>query len=241
MDDTTLNIGTNSYGIDGISLNQNGGVAVSLDSALGARDRQSLSVHLCDKTLHFKDAEYTEATDTYTWLGSGLDWSNHAERTIYLSRDTSSLARAFISNVGQSASSSANQTFATAFTTGGNSTGYGLTSVDVNVSSNHTSGVTPRVEIFEDSAGAPGTPFATLINPATIAANAISTFNAPPNTILDPNTVYWLVVSNPGDATGQGFFVKVVSGNTLDGAAAMGWSMGNVALKADIRSPTWSS
>ena len=109
------------------------------------------------------------------------------------------------------------------------------------MSSNHTSGVIPRVAIFEDSAGAPGTLFATLINPATVAANAINTFNAPPNTILDPNTVYWLVVSNPGDALGQGFYVKVVSGNTLDGAAAMGWSMGNVVTKADIRSPTWSS
>ena len=240
LDDTTLNIGTNRYGIEGISVDQNGGVSVNLDSALGARDRQSLSVHLCDTTLHFNAATHSAATDTYSWTGSGLDWSNHAERTIYLSRDTSSLARAFISNVEQSASSAVNQTFAVAFTTGGNSTGYGLTSVDVNVSSNHTSGVTPRVEIFEDSAGAPGTPFATLINPATVAADAINTFNAQSNTILDPNTVYWLVVSNPGDATGQGFFVKVASGNTLDGPAAMGWSMGNVVFKADIRSPAWS-
>ena len=241
LDDTTLNIGTNRYGIEGIWVTQAGGVTVNLDSALGARERQSLSVHLCDRTLHFKAATHLVESDTYAWLGSGIDWSNHAERTIYLSYDTSSQTRALISNVRQSASLSANQARATAFTTGGNSTGYGLTSVEVNVSDNHTSGVTPRVAIFEDSAGAPGTLFATLINPATVTAGAINTFNAPPNTILDPNTVYWLVVSNPGDAAGQGFFVKVVFSNTLDGATAMGWSMGNNVWKADIRSPTWSS
>ena len=115
LDDTTLNIGTNRYGIEGISVDQNGGVSVNLDAALGARDRQSLSVHLCDTTLHFNAATHSAATDTYSWTGSGLDWSNHAERTIYLSRDTSSLARAFISNVGQSASSSTNTVLATAF------------------------------------------------------------------------------------------------------------------------------
>ena len=242
LDDTTFSIGTNRYEIEAILVHVTGGINVVLNAELDARDKQSLSVHVCDKTLHFKDASHVVASETYTWSGAGLDWSNHAERTIYLSRDTSSLARAFISNVGQQQGSLvSNETRATAFTTGRNSTGYEVTSVEVYVPGNHTSGVTPRVEIFEDSAGAPGTPFATLINPATIAANAISTFNAQPNTILDPNTVYWLGVSNPDDAAGQGFFVQIAPSNMLDGAAAMGWSMGNGAVKADIRSPTWTN
>ena len=56
---------------------------------------------------------------------------------------------------------------ATAFTTGDNSGGYGLSRVDV-YTATPSGTVIPRVEIYEDNADAPGTLHATLINPATV-------------------------------------------------------------------------
>ena len=147
----------------------------------------------------------------------------------------------FISNVGQSTTTASDEARATAFTTGGNTAGYGLTSVEVNVSALHTSGVTPLVEIFQNSAGAPGTLHATLLNPATVTAGTTNTFNAQPNTMLSPNTVYWLVVSNSDDDAGQGFYVRTAPNNTADVGAAMGWSIGNALRKLDIRSASWLS
>ena len=147
----------------------------------------------------------------------------------------------FISNVGQSTTTASDEARATAFTTGGNTAGYGLTSVEVNVSALHTSGVTPLVEIFQNSAGAPGTLHATLLNPATVTAGTTNTFNAQPNTMLSPNTVYWLVVSNSDDDAGQGFYVRTAANNTADVGAAMGWSIGNALRKLDIRNASWIS
>ena len=147
----------------------------------------------------------------------------------------------FISNVGQSTTTASDEARATAFTTGDNDAGYWLTSVEVNVSALHTSGVTPLVEIFQNSAGAPGTLHATLLNPATVTAGTTNTFNAQPNTMLSPNSVYWLVVSNSDDDAGQGFYVRTAANNTADVGAAMGWSIGNALRKLDIRSASWIS
>ena len=66
-----------------------------------------------------------------------------------------------------------------------------------------------------------------------------NTFNAPPNTTLTANTVYWLVVSNADADNGQGFRVKTGSA-TADTGAAMGWSIGTALRTLDIRT-AWSN
>ena len=147
----------------------------------------------------------------------------------------------FISNAGQAGSPASSSARATAFTTGGNTGGYGLTSVDVTLSSFAIT-FTPRVEIFRnDATDRPGTRLATLINPATVTQIAVNTFNAPPNTTLTANTPYWLVVSNDAAADGVGIRVKTAGNATADTGAAMGWSIGNALWKNDIRNASWST
>ena len=140
-----------------------------------------------------------------------------------------------ISNSAQASSNTAtNNPLATAFTTGNNPAGYGLTSVDIYTSAQSGS-PNPLVQIVRNSAGdQPGIIHATLINPATVTNNAANTFNAPPNTTLTANTVYWLVVSNAAADNGQGFRVKTGS-ETADTGAAMGWSIGTALRTPDIR------
>ena len=94
----------------------------------------------------------------------------------------------FISNSAQVTSTISFLIRATAFTTGSNSGGYGLSSVDVYVGIR--SPFNPLVEIYEDNAGAPGTLHATLSDPATVTDNSANTFTAT-NTTLSATTTYW--------------------------------------------------
>ena len=147
-------------------------------------------------------------------------------------------ANVLISNSAQSGATATNNPLATAFTTGNNPAGYGLTSVDI-YTSTQSGSPNPRVQIVRNSAGdQPGTLHATLINPATVDDNAANTFNAPSNTTLTANTVYWLVVSNAAADNGGGFRVKTGSA-TADTGAAMGWSIGTALWTLDIRT-AWS-
>ena len=54
-----------------------------------------MQLHVCGDTFHFgdgpdsgtnPDASYTQAFYTYIWSSSGLDWSGHATRRVYLSK-----------------------------------------------------------------------------------------------------------------------------------------------------------
>ena len=145
----------------------------------------------------------------------------------------------FISNSAQRSSDFSNAANATAFTTGGNSGGYELSSVDIYLPVGGAAGETPKVEIFEDSAGDPGTLHATLNNPSSFHDFA-NTFNAPRNTTLRASTTYWLVSSNSAHLDGQLF--PVLTGNaTADTGSTAGWSIGNARSKSDIRSTLWNS
>ena len=145
----------------------------------------------------------------------------------------------FISNSAQLGSRDSSALRATAFTTGSNSGGYALSSVDVYVNT-PASGATPLVEIYENSSGEPGTLFATLSNPATVTNNSANTFTAT-NTTLHATTTYWLVTRNSASTTGTGFEVYTANNTTADTGAAMGWSIGNGRFKADISETSWTS
>ena len=167
---------------------------------------------------------------------SGSDDATTEANTVTAQTDTT-----FISNSAQVGSISAITVRATAFTTGGNSGGYELSSVDIYVGAIATeSTITPRVEIFEDNADNPGTLHATLINPATVIDDSANTFNAPPNTTLSAGTSYWLVISNSAATNGRGFRVRTSRNATADTGAAAGWSIGDARNKNDITDP-WGS
>ena len=154
---------------------------------------------------------------------------------------TEASGTAFISNSAQANYSNRSSLIrATAFTTGDNSGGYGLSRVDV-YTSTPSGTVIPRVEIYEDNADAPGTLHATLINPATVVQNSVNTFTAQPNTTLSADTTYWLVTSNDAATNRRGFQVLQVNNTTQNPGAAMGWSIGEGRYKSAITETTWTS
>ena len=120
-----------------------------------------------------------------------------------------------VSNTGETASTNTNNPFSTRFTTGANSTGYTISSVDIYITS-----AAPVVTIRADGTDPTGTVIATLTAPATITANAVNTFTAPVNTVLAANTTYWLRV----DATST---ARVSLTNSDDETGATGWSISN--------------
>ena len=130
------------------------------------------------------------------------------------------------------------------FTTGSNSGGYGLSSVDV-YAAMQSGSPTPLVEIYEDNAGNPGTLHATLSSPATVTNSSVNTFTAT-NTTLSATTTYWLVTSNSatiGNSSNQGvgFRISLTPNTTADTGAATGWSIGNARFKGDITEVAWGS
>ena len=85
IDDATFSAGANSYSIGEISFGR-GSVNLKLDRALAAEDRRTLALHFCDTELPLREASYL-GSQVYGWSGTGVDWSGHAQRTVYVSRD----------------------------------------------------------------------------------------------------------------------------------------------------------
>ena len=59
-------------------------------TALSATDKKQPSLHACDVSFPLHDATETIATAliTYCWTNPEIKWSDQAERTLYMSRDT---------------------------------------------------------------------------------------------------------------------------------------------------------
>ena len=89
------------------------------------------------------------------------------------------------------------QNYAVQFTTGGNTGGYNLDSVELKVTDYEN--VVVRVSLYSDSSGVPGSSIFTFDNPDPITANANNTFTAPANTTLMASTPYHIVVSGAND------------------------------------------
>ena len=247
-DDATITIspvfvsGTTSYtasvnnDVDEITVeptvNESNATVEYLDStdtaiadANSGKTGQQVSLDVGANTIKVKVTAQDATTDTYTVVVTRAA----AMQTVVT----------FISNSAQlDANSSSIFIRATAFTTGGNSAGYELSSVDIYVPYFVSSSTIPRVEIYEDSGGDPGTLHATLNNPSSYQPSA-NTFNAPRNTTLRASTTYWLVTSNRAAANGQNFLVSTGSA-TADTGSAAGWSIGNARSKTIITDTLWT-
>ena len=118
---------------------------------------------------------------------------------------------ALVSNVGQASTGhqSLGRDAAQAFTTGGNSGGYTVDSVDVQfvqLSDTAVFGSKVTVTINSDSGGSPGAVVDALTNPVFVATNSERnyTFAAPAGGVwLEANTTYWLVLDSDGTQQGQ--------------------------------------
>ena len=138
-----------------------------------------------------------------------------------------------VSNIGQAnnASSLGVSSFdqAQGFTTGADSAGYTLASVDIKIENSIHSILTgsniPTVTIVE--ATPTGTVEATLINPASITANTTDdyTFTAPASTTLSGSTTYYVVMEG-GLA---GFEAARTNSDNEDSSSQSDWRIDNVS------------
>ena len=131
---------------------------------------------------------------------------------------------ALVSNVGQTAGGNVNvtatQSQAQGFTTGSDSGGYTLGSVELAVSSFSGTASDITVSIYSESSGNPGTLVHTLTTPASIST-PVTTFTAPSGTTLAAGTTYYVVVST----TGSGITLSRTSATAEDTGGVSGWSI----------------
>ena len=130
-----------------------------------------------------------------------------------------------ISNVDQTAATgpaqvSATQSMAQGFTTGANTGGYTLGSVELAVSSFSGTASDITVSIYSESSDDPGTVVHTLTTPASISA-AVTTFTAPSGTTLAAGTTYYVVIST----TSSGISLSRTEATAEDTGGASGWSI----------------
>ena len=130
-----------------------------------------------------------------------------------------------VSNIEQTSRSSSlnpvGQDNALQFTTGGNTGGYNLDSVELKV--NDYENVVLTVSLYSDSSGVAGSSIFTFTNPTSgITANANNTFAAPANTTLMASTPYHIVVSGTNDPDESSNIVRLAisSSNAEDAGGA---------------------
>ena len=132
---------------------------------------------------------------------------------------------ALISNVGQTAATgdaqvNTPQSQAQGFTTGSDSGGYTLGSVELAVSSFSGTASDITVSIYSESSGDPGTVVHTLTTPASISA-AVTTFTAPSGATLAASTTYYVVIST----TSSGISLGRTDATAEDTGGVSGWSI----------------
>lgn len=142
-----------------------------------------------------------------------------------------------VSNFGRTLGASSNTIMGQPFTTGSNTAGYGLNSVELLLT--ETSGSTTlSVKIFSTTTnGEPTTELHALSNPDTITDGTL-VFTAPENTTLAASTTFAVVISNATGGTLNGQIDRV---NTTgeDTGGADGWSIGNRRFHKSSATADW--
>ena len=155
-------------------------------------------------------------------------------------------ATALVSNLGQTASSNASSAInAQPFTTGTNTAGYGLTSVEIALGSTSgndgvlvrivPNGATDRPDFSDTSK------IVTLTNPASITDRATNTFTAPADSTLDASTTYHVVVSGTNGNEGPETSVRRTTSDSEDTGKATGWSIGDSRYWRNSSSDSWTT
>ena len=145
-----------------------------------------------------------------------------------------------VSNLGQAFGggftvNAANTGVATQFTTGNETDGYRISQVRLHISA--ASGTIPRVSIYSDSSGQPGSSLKVLTNPGTIPDRITGVEFGADNYKLESSTPYWIVVER---ASGSGEVAVLYTGSTAeDTGSAAGWSIGDNG--SSLSGGTWSA
>ena len=94
LSDKTFPLGT-GYTVKALAVGVQGSLGFSTTTDLPATAVTGLALHVCGDTFHFDDgpdadtnadATYSSTGFSYIWSSSGLDWSGHATRRVWLSR-----------------------------------------------------------------------------------------------------------------------------------------------------------
>ena len=165
------------------------------------------------------------ANDRRSRTSSG-DWQTSGSSLRVRINTSTSDGSVLASNLGKSDNGRTSSDFrnqAQAFTTGGNSQGYPLASIEVDLDS-PPGNATLTAEIRgDDGSGNPGNPIFTLSNPENVATGIVR-FTVPAGTRLDANTKYWVHLNYNGNT-------KPRWGKTYadgeDSGAYSGWSIAN--------------
>ena len=93
LDQTRFSISPNNYRVDRVFTQPGPSLAFSMKSDFTSDEQKTLALHICDQAFAFSAAGAPSSGSTYAFLrsafpGADMDWSPHAERTIYLSQDT---------------------------------------------------------------------------------------------------------------------------------------------------------
>ena len=93
LDETRFSISPNNYRVDRVFTQPGPSLAFSMKSDFTSDEQKTLTLHICDQAFAFSVAGAPSSGSTYAFLesdfpGADLDWSTHAERTVYLSEDT---------------------------------------------------------------------------------------------------------------------------------------------------------
>ena len=148
--------------------------------------------------------------------GTGYSVGSPSSATVTVNDDD---APVLVSNIDQapfSASNLASHDQAQGFTTGSNSLGYTLESIEVRFSGT-LSGLSVKL-MTGVSASSAGTEVAALTNPGTLTTG-VNTFAAPTNPMLSASTTYFVVIE------GNGGNVRISNSTGEDSGAADGWTI----------------
>ena len=166
--------------------------------------------------------------DGRLWRGEETqNWSTHSSSLLITIKGTAIPTISLVSNthlrsvLNQSSSTISAQKFET----GANLDGYTVSEVDLALT--HVAGRSTSVKIRENNAtNRPGNLVATLTNPASLTADSLNTFTAPPGTTLAANKTYWLTMGE-GISTNRAQ-VETDLGN--DETGEPDWSIGDGSL-----------
>ena len=197
-------------------------------------------------SLTFTTSNWTTAQTVTVTAG---DDANRANETVLLTHDAASIdanyhditissvtvtvddndAGVLVSNLEQSTGGHGDLLDfdqAQAFTTGSNSAGYTLTSIEIAMFWSATPDASFTVSIHSDNSGAPGASLGMLTHPSSLVNNAVNAFTHD-GIDLDATTTYFVVV----DATGaSGGSIRNAGSAAEDLTSAAGWSIGDSSL-----------
>ena len=213
--------GTTSYtasvdnGVDVITItpavNESNATVEYLDSS-------DTAITDADSVKAGRQVSLSEGANTIKVKVTAQDTTTTNTYTVVVTR----AAAALVSNVGQAEfgnSELVGDDFAQPFTTGGNATGYTLTSIELNLDS-LSSTSTPTVKLYRGSAN--GTEVATLIGPAMLDTDTVKNYTFTPSstvTLFRLNT-YWVVAEGDTD------WVYTAS-TSEDATSATDWEIGD--------------